>query len=235
MLKLSINTNLGAEDRLIDKLIKKINKIRDEQRCEEFVIFTSVDGWGKQAEYGRHGLEFDRFWKNVRKILSKCPTVSIGLMSTYNALSVFSYPKLIKEVYELKKEFASTDRDWVSSVFLDASYLRYPTHQTIQVLGEEFADLVKKQSDMVQGLREVFHQDINENGVSYGYTDVEIGKITRLYDWMIAPQDEEQLKTNRKNFYRFFNAHDERRETNFLETFPELEDFYNKCKELNNG
>ena len=28
MLKLSINTNLGAEDRLIDKLIKKINRIR---------------------------------------------------------------------------------------------------------------------------------------------------------------------------------------------------------------
>ena len=87
---------------------------------------------------------------------------------------------------------------------------------------------------MVKELREVFHQDINENGVSYGFTDVEIGKITRLYDWMIAPQDEEQLKTNRKNFYRFFNAHDERRGTNFLETFPELEEFYNKCKELNN-
>ena len=235
MLKLSINTNLGAEDRLIDKLIKKINKIRDEQRCEEFVIFTSVDGWGKQAEYGRNGLEFDRWWKNVRKILSKCPTVSIGLMSTYNALSVFSFPKLIKEVYELKKEFASTDRDWVSSVFLDASYLRYPTHQTIQVLGGEFADLVKKQGEMVKELREVFHQDINENGVLYGFTDVEIGKITRLYDWMIAPQDENQLLTNQKNFYRFFNAHDERRGTNFLKTFPELKEFYNKCKELNNG
>ena len=234
MLKLSINTNLGAEDRLIDKLIKKINRIRDEQRCEEFVIFTSVDGWGKQAEYGRNGLEFDRWWNNVRKILSKCPTVSIGLMSTYNALSVFSFPKLIKEVYELKKEFASTDRDWVSSVFLDASYLRYPTHQTIQVLGGEFADLVKKQGEMVKELREVFHQDINENGVSYGFTDVEIGKITRLYDWMIAPQDENQLLTNQKNFYRFFNAHDERRGTNFLKTFPELKEFYNKCKELNN-
>ena len=84
-------------------------------------------------------------------------------------------------------------------------------------------------------MREVFHQDINENGVSYGFTDVEIGKITRLYDWMIAPQDENQLLTNQKNFYRFFNAHDERRETNFLKTFPELKEFYNKCKELNNG
>ena len=88
--------------------------------------------------------------------------------------------------------------DLRSSLFLDASYLRYPTHQTIQVLGEEFAHLVKKQGEMVKELREVFHQDINENGVSYGFTDVEIGKITRLYDWMIAPQDEEQLKTNRK-------------------------------------
>ena len=75
MLKLSINTNLGAEDRLIDKLIEKINRIRGEQRVEEFVIFTSVDGWGKQAEYGRHGLEFNRFWSNIHKILSKCPSI----------------------------------------------------------------------------------------------------------------------------------------------------------------
>ncbi len=234
MLKLSINTNLGAEDRLIDKLIEKINRIRGEQRVEEFVIFTSVDGWGKQAEYGRHGLEFNRFWSNVHKILSKCPTVSIGIMSTYNALSVPSYPTLIKNVYDFKKEFGSTDRDWVSSVFLDASYLRHPLHQTIQVLPtEEFAPLVKTQGELAKEYKEVFHQDLNKQGVSYGYTDVEIGKLTRLYDWMIAPQDEKQLITNRKNFYRFFNAHDERRGTNFVKTFPEFEEFYFKCKELN--
>ena len=155
MLKLSINTNLG-EDRLIDKLIEKINNIRGEQRVEEFVIFTSVDGWGKQAEYGRHGLEFNRWWKNIHKILSKCPTVSIGLMSTYNTFCS-SYPTLIKNVYDFKKEFGSTDRDWVSSVFLDASYLRHPLHQTIQVLPtEEFSDLVKSQGEEQRNIKKYF-------------------------------------------------------------------------------
>ena len=31
----------------------------------------------------------------------------------------------------------------------------------------------------------------------------------------------------------FFSQHDERRNTDFLETFPELEKFYNECKGIN--
>ena len=65
-----------------------------------------------------------------------------------------------------------------------------------------------------------------------GYSDIEIQKIKRTYDWMIAPQDEELLNKRRSNFYRYFEAHDGRRGTNFLKTFPEFKDFYNECKQL---
>ena len=73
-------------------------KIEDGNRVKQLVIFTSVDTWGEQAEYIRHGLEFNRFWDNVNKIMSQCPRVIITFMSTYNALSLFNYNKLIKEV-----------------------------------------------------------------------------------------------------------------------------------------
>ena len=36
---------------MIDKLIGKINKIEDEGRVNEFIIFTSVDTWGEQTIY----------------------------------------------------------------------------------------------------------------------------------------------------------------------------------------
>ena len=49
---------------------------------------------------------------------------------------------------------------------------------------------------------------------------------------MLSPKDLNDLITNRQDFYRFFNEHDKRRGTNFVETFPEMEDFYNQCKEL---
>ena len=52
---------------MIDKFIEKITRIEDEDRVNEFIIFTSVDTWGKQAEYIRHGLEFNRFWDNMKK------------------------------------------------------------------------------------------------------------------------------------------------------------------------
>ena len=54
---------------MIDKFIEKIKRIEDEGRASEVVIFTSVDTWGEQAEYIRNGLEFNRFWDNVNKIL----------------------------------------------------------------------------------------------------------------------------------------------------------------------
>ena len=34
----------------------------------------------------------------------------------------------------------------------------------------------------------------------------------------------------RKNFYNYVNEYDVRRGTNFLNTFPELENFYKLCK-----
>lgn len=232
-LNFSINTNLGASDSVIDKFIEKINKIEDEKRVKSFVVYTSVDGWGEQAEYGRHGLNFSHFWDNINKILSKCPTVTIGIMTTYNALSVPSYHTLIKNVYELKKEYGSMDRAWTTPISLDASFLRHPAHQTVQVLPMEFADTVKSHGILAESLQEVFqHGELNNYGVTYGYTQMEIPKLHRIYDWMISPQNEKELKINQANFYRYFKEHDKRRGANFIKTFPEFEEFYNFCKTI---
>ena len=226
-LNLAINSNLGIPDDLVDKFIEKIQRIEDEGRVNEFIIFTSVDGWGKQAEYIRNGLEFNRFWDNMNKILTKCPRVNVTIMSTFNALSVPSYYSLVNGVYQLKKDYTSTDRYWTSAVFLDTSYLRYPRHQTIQVLPKYWAE-------------DIFHvaQYVDYLGIPkfdnrlVGYSDVEIQKIKRSYDWMKAFIPEQQLKKQRYNFGKYFKAHDERRNTDFCKTFPELADFYNECLEI---
>ena len=39
-----------------------------------------------------------------------------------------------------------------------------------------------------------------------------------------------QIDNARKNFKRFVDALDERRNTSFLETFPEMKDFYELCE-----
>ncbi len=151
-LNLAINSNLGVPDKLIDKFIEKIKRITEENRVNEFIVFTSCDTWGTQAEYIRNGLVFNQFWDNVNKLMSNCPRVNLTFMSTYNALSVPNYDKLIEGVYQLKKDYGSTDRYWASAVFLDTSYLRYPTHQTVQVLPQSWTENIFKQAQLADFL-----------------------------------------------------------------------------------
>jgi len=246
-LSLSINSNLGINDNLVDRFIEKVNRITDppaivhssDSKVKELTIFTSIDTWGPQADYIRDGLEFNKFWDNMNKILTKCPRTSIGIMSTYNALSIPNYHKLIKGVFDLKKEYGHPSRAWTTPVVLDPSYLRYPLHQTVQVLPLHWADQIDEQAKLAKNLEQIFHHGnpeaepgAKDYEVSYAYTDIEIGKIKRISDWMKAEQDPDTLNRNRANFYRFFSAHDKRRGTDFIKTFPEFENFYYKCKEI---
>ena len=240
-LNVSINSNLGVPDELIDKLIDKINRITQptgilggsKSKVNEFVLFTSVDGWGDQAEYGRSGLDFNIFWDNLNKILTKCPKLTISIMSTYNALSVPSYSKLIMEVHNLKRVYHSENRAWKSALGLDSSYLRNPLHQTVQVLPAEFQPIVQNHGTLVKALMDTEMAKYNHHmPSSWTYSDMEYTKIKRVYDWMIAPQDEVALMKNRYNFYKFFSTHDKRRGTDFCKTFPIMEDFFRKCGEI---
>ena len=226
-LSLSINSNLGVPDVLIDHLIQRIQRIEDENRVKEFIVYTSVDTWGSQAEYIRNGLEFNKFWDNCNKILEKCSRVNLTFMSTYNALSVPSYMKFLDGIYQLKEEYGSSDRYWPSATFLDSSYLRFPEHQTVQVLPQMWSETIFKQAAHADYLGvPLFKSEY------IGYSDVEVQKIKRIYDWMVSVNDEEKLMKQRYNFGRYFREHDKRRNTNFKATFPELADFYESVLEI---
>lgn len=226
-LKLAINSNLGVPDKLVDKLIEKIKRLEDENRVKELVIFTSVDTWGEQAEYIRTGLQFNKFWDNVNRILEECPRVILTFMVTYNALSIFNYNKLITEVYKLKQTYGTNDRYWNSATFLDTSFLRHPQHQTIKVLPHQFSNYVLDNSKLI-----TYYSTPSFNTKDIGYSDVEVQKVKRLYDWMVSPQDPKEQIKHRYNFYKYFSEHDKRRGTNFIKTFPELEEFFNFCQTI---
>jgi len=59
-----------------------------------------------------------------------------------------------------------------------------------------------------------------------GFTTIEINKMKRIYDWSKSDIDSKKLKLERNNLVKFVDEHDKRRGTNFLDTFPELEEFY---------
>jgi len=223
-LSLSINSNLGVPDNLIDRFIEIAKDLCENDKVRELTIFTSVEAKGAQAEYTRYGLEYDRFWSNVDKILTALPKVTINIMATFNALSVFSYDELIDKTFEMKKKHANGQRYWISALQLDTSYLRWPTHLSVKILEPEHKTLILKSAEkaLYYGIKE-FTKD------NYGFSNVEIQKIKRIYDYAVS-EDTFDIERNRKDFVIFVDELDKRRGTNFLETFPELNEFYAKIK-----
>ena len=67
----------------------------------------------------------------------------------------------------------------------------------------------------------------DDNGIEY-FTDMEISKLERIFDWLKSKNDRKQLLRDKKDFGNFFREHDKRRGTSFINIFPELENLYKK-------
>jgi hypothetical protein len=222
-LNISINTNLGSPTQLIEKLIEKIKIIIKEKRVNEFILFTSTDTWGEQAEYLRYGMNYNLFWSNVRKILTEIPEITITVMSTFNMLSVFSYETLINEIYELKKEFKNDLRYWKTPIILDTSYLRHPQFLSVLLLEEKHKKKILKAAE-----RALYLGTPKFDNGYHGFSGVEVQKIKRIYDYATQTQIPfEEIKDLRKTFSTFIKEYDLRKNLNFVECFPELKSFYN--------
>ena len=234
-LKLSINSNLGVNDDLIHKLIVKLDKIIAEERVKEVIIFTSCDAYGKQAEYVRDGLDFEVLFKNIDKILTLLPKVSIVVMSTFNIFSIFSYEQLVKKVYEFKVKHFNPDRYWNSALILDTSYLRYPDFLGFRILkgyvGYEYFTRIEKYMKFNATYRSLnsYQAELPED---VGFSMKEIEKISRIKDIFISDQESDDRSYQRQqiDFINFIKQYEDRRNLKCEDFYPELKDFIKKIK-----
>lgn len=223
-LSLAINSNLGVPDNLMDKFIDLIKDLSNNNKVRELIIFTSVEATDSQAEYIRHGLNYKKFWSNIDRILTELPKVTVNIMATFNALSVFSYGDLIDKVFELKRKHQNNERYWVSALQLDTSYLRWPDHLSVKILDKEHKELIldSAKKALYYGIKEFKHEN-------YGFSDIEIQKIKRIYDYAMS-EDIVDYEKIIDDFIIFVDEHDKRRGTSFVKTFPQLKDFYVRNK-----
>ena len=201
-LSLAINSNLGVPDVLIDRFIEKVNRITEEGKVKDFVIFTSCDAHGERAEYIRNGLVYNKFMDNVDKVLEKCPRINITFMVTYNALSVPNYDEMLYDVYDLKVKHKGTDRYWPGAILVDTSYLRHPQHQAVKTLMNDknfdWSQNVWKQAETMYYLQAPYFAKQEA-----GYGDLEIIKMKRIYDWMISDEESNIKNMRMFNFYNY--------------------------------
>jgi hypothetical protein len=230
-LELSINSNMCPPVELLDKFIEKIKIIINEKKVKKFKIFTSAEAHGRQAEYIRFGMDYDLWVSNIERVLKEIPLATFGIMSTYNALSVISYKDFLNDILRLKKQYYDRENN-PCPIYLDIPYLRHPYHQTIFILTKEFRSYLEDQiTFMYQNL-----ENKNWKGTACnGFFEKEANNLKRIYEILFSIHNKpllEDLIQNRKDFVIFVDEHDRRRGTNFLETFPEMNDVYNEWKLL---
>ena len=223
-LSLAINTNLSVPQKLMDRMIDIAKDLVNNNKVRELIIFTSVEATGRQAEYVRFGLNYQQFWTNIENILTELPKVTVNIMAAFNALSVFTYSDLIDRVLEYKKRFANDNRYWNTALQLDSSYTRWPPHLNVKILERKHKDLILEASK-----KALYYGTNGMTKLTYGFTDVEIQKIKRIYDYAIGDSNFDEEK-QRKDFVKFVTQYDQRRDTNFKESFPELIEMYDKYK-----
>jgi len=225
-LEVSINTNLNPPVEVFDKFLEKVKIIIDEKKVKNFKLFTSAEAHGKQAEYIRHGMNYDEWLSNIHKAFRVIPKIQFTVMSTYNILSVPSYTRFLNDILEIKNMYGKYD-NLRTPMLLDIPYLRFPDHQAIFIIKKDMLNMIYDQVTHMYKNLEYSHWSGTAN---QAFFEFEADKLKRIYYLARDHKENEQTNISRRNFVAFIDEHDRRRGTNFVETFPELGDFYSFCK-----
>ena len=101
-----INTNLGMSDEQFERFVKQCKVLME--KVPEVSVFTSIESGKEESEYVRFGLDYDKFWNRVERLLQEVPRLTVTVMATYNILSMSSYIDTVNKVWELKKKYTTS-------------------------------------------------------------------------------------------------------------------------------
>jgi organic radical activating enzyme len=226
-LELNLNSNLGVKTAMVEKLVENVNDLRNNNKVKAFKLFSSMDTWNSRAEYLRTGLKVDLWEKNFETYLlgTHAP---ISIMCTFNILSVTSFIDFLEKVLEWRRKYQPilNPDGYGRRIRFDTPYLKEPLQYDMLILPkEEYLPYFDKVLEFIDANRD--EMDPTK------FTDLEYERFRRVRDYFAtASYSDERVNEGRKDFYNWFTEYDRRRGTNFLETFPEMEKFWNTCKDL---
>ena len=222
-LHIDVTSNFSVEEKLWEQYFSYVSQLCN-TNIEHFMQYVSLDsGIPEHAEYIRHGMEFKRVLARVDYFLKHIPNRnSLTFIITMNNLSVLGLKRQLETILSLRRLHSST----YQRVWFDTPILRQPTWQSLQILPPVYA---KRLQDVVNWMRE--NLETSESPYQ-GFKDYEVQRLQRVVDWMQegSKLDNEYVKIQRGDFYRFFNEHDKRRNTLFLNAFPEMREFWEECR-----
>jgi hypothetical protein len=220
-LNLSITSNCCPPGNQWNKFMISLKKITEKSAIDHFMLFCSLDSWGKQAEYIRPGMDFDLLYQNITDFLANGDKHSLTFIITFNVLSYSGFVEYIKNIHKLRNQYSKGRQ----LIWFDIPQLQDPDFLNSKLLPEMIIELEKAKQYMLENTEGLFNHH-------KGFKDFEVSKVQRLIDWIKQESNFDKNKSM-KNFYLFFTEQDKRRNTSFVNTFPELENFWKECKDKN--
>jgi hypothetical protein len=225
-LELNINSNLGVKPLLVKRLAEKTEKLRADGKIKGFKLFTSLDTWGGRAEYIRTGLDLTLWEQNFDAYLTTTKN-PITFMMTFNILTVSSFKSLLEKMLEWREKYGWYDHLGKHRIRFDTPYLKEPLQYDMNILPkEEFMPYMNESLNFIK-------ENVNDS-VSNKFTELEYEKFRRVVSYMeTTVYSDQKTAEGRIDFFNWFNEYDRRRNLNFNQTFPEMTNFYNMCRQLN--
>jgi organic radical activating enzyme len=201
-LNLSINSNLCVPDKNLQAFFNKAKFLLESKSINSITVYTSMDTWGKQAEYIRDGLDIKRWELTVRQV-HQLFSIPIRIMVTFGVMSIFSFNLFIDKVLELRK-------DGIDIQF-NIARLTNPKQFDLRILPDE---------------ADIYFQSVNNkinNSNLMKRVEMETWKMTYKY-WQSrnSTMNLGEKIYLQDQFFKFINEYDKRRNLNFNSTFPEL-------------
>lgn len=215
-----IVTNLNTPDSYFNKLLDFIPKLNEKFTLE---ILISMESIKEQAEYIRNGLNWTRFENNVYKLFTHTKNnekVTLGFLPSITALSVPKYKDFIEWVYKV-----TTDTE--KPAMLKQNIVTWPNPHTPFILTPNFADNLHDAIEFIKTKQ----NNMPDFSDYFGRWETYCTFLENLRD-SIKNNNKDQTEL-RQSFYKWFVDFDNLRNLNFVETFPELKEFYKMCGELN--
>ena len=207
-MRFAMNSNLGAKDDLIDRMIDA------SQNIKHFHLYTSNEAVGLQAEYIRDGIVWDDWANNVEKVLTNGRIEGFHMMCTINALCLDSLDQFLDIILQWKTEFGKDYPTFTLNI------LRFPSFQSPLVLSEELRTIYQHR----------LQAWLDANMDNEFLHQMERNQLQRLIDYLdvvktphMGAAEQSVLQQDFKNFY---TQYDQRRSKDFCATFPALADWY---------
>lgn len=206
----AMNSNLGQKQELFEELLKATHNFKS------FHLYTSCEATGSNAEYIRDGLVWDKWLKNVDRLLSEGNITSLNCMMTINSLCLFTLPEFMDEMLKLKIKYKS------QSPVCSFNILRFPSFQSIVTLP---MDVRLERADAIEDWI-----NKNWNGGSNGFIEWERDSMVRLVTYLRQVEEghshTSSKESRERDFKSFYMQYDIRRNKNFVETFPRLKEWF---------